>query len=121
MSTKLYIKLDKITFQGKHGVSHSERSKRQPFIITLIVVPKSRKSLSSDNLNDTIDYLNIYSKVKKNIEDKSFKLLESLGNSIIKDIVTSFQVRSIKLSIRKPSIQLDNNIDFIEILFKEKI
>ena len=121
MSKKLYIKLDKITFHGKHGVTQIERAKPQPIEVTLSIQPKSKKVLLSDTLIDTIDYLDIYSKVKKNIEEKSFKLLESLAHEIINDIAESSPIKSIKLSIRKPAIKIDNNQDFIEVILKAKM
>ena len=121
MSTKLHIKLDKITFRGKHGLSDLERSNLQPITISLLIEPKSKESLLSDDINKTINYLDVYEKIQKNVEDKSFRLLESLGNAIIKDIIECWNIRKIQLSIRKPNIKIDDNKDFIEVSLKKKI
>ena len=108
------IKLEKLTFFGFHGINQDEIKNGQDFVLDLVVHYNSNHN--TDNIKDFIDYTKLYNLVKNSFEEKRFNLLESLGKKILDDIKETYRtVFYIKLNIRKPSIIIDNNKNFINV------
>ena len=114
MSINNIIKLEKLNFFGFHGINDSEIKKGQNFILDITVHYKIIDH--SDDINNFIDYIELYDLIKKSFEAKRFNLLESLGSQILRDITYKYSsVFYIKINMRKPSIAIDNNQDFINV------
>ena len=109
------IKLDRVTFFGYHGVNDDEIKNGQNFVLDLSVGYQLSDNID-DNLGSTIDYIDLYNLVQNSFESKRFNLLESLGQKILSDIIKQYDsVYHITLNIRKPSIIMDKNKDFINV------
>ena len=114
MSNKNIIKLEKLIFFGFHGVNKHEIENGQNFVLDIVVHYKVTKK--TDNLDDFIDYIDLYDLVKYSFGEKRFNLLESLISKILKDITEKYRrIFYIKINIRKPSISIDGNKDFINV------
>tara|TARA_B100001540_G_C15272591_1_gene402174 strand:+ start:127 stop:489 length:363 start_codon:yes stop_codon:yes gene_type:complete len=114
LSNKNIIKLEKINFFGFHGVNKDEIKNGQNFVLDIVIHYEAIQK--TDNLDDFIDYIDLYDLVKCSFEEKRFNLLESLISKILKDIKEKYKtVFYIKINIRKPSIAIDDNKDFINI------
>ena len=114
MSNKNIIKLEKLNFFGFHGVNKNEIENGQNFILDIVIHYRIIKE--TDNLDDFIDYIDLYNLIKYSFGEKRFNLLESLISKILKDIREKYKAAFyIKINIRKPSIVIDNNKDFINI------
>jgi len=114
LSNKNIIKLEKLNFFGFHGVNKNEIENGQNFVLDIVVHYNVIKK--TDNLDDFIDYIDLYNLVKYSFEEKRFNLLEALISKILKDIKERYKtVFYIKINIRKPFIVIDGNKDFINI------
>ena len=114
MFNKNIIKLEKINFFGFHGVNKDEIENGQNFVLDIIIHYETVQK--TDNLDDFVDYIDLYDLVKNSFEETRFNLLESLMSKILKDIREKYKsVFYIKINIRKPSIVIDGNKDFINI------
>ena len=117
MSINNIIKLEKLNFFGFHGINDSEIKKGQIFILDVTVHYKVIND--SDDIDNFIDYIKLYDLIKISFDEKRFNLLESLGAKILKDIKEKYDsVFYIKINMRKPSITIDNNQDFINVEVK---
>ncbi len=113
-STKNSIKLNNLTFFAFHGVNEHEIHEGQNFNLDLII--SYYLSDSGDNISNTIDYIELYHIIKNTVTQKRFNLLESLGDELISDIKNKYKsIYYIKINIRKPSIKVDSNKDFINV------
>tara|TARA_B100000676_G_C18064721_1_gene840141 strand:- start:284 stop:652 length:369 start_codon:yes stop_codon:yes gene_type:complete len=114
LSTKKTIKLENLSLFGFHGVNEIEKINGQNFIISLEI---SFDMISmDDNIKSSIDYMTIYEFIKKRFNDKRFNLIESLAQKIIEDIVSNFtNINHVIINVRKPSITIDDNKDFINV------
>ena len=113
MSTTV-IKLEKLTFFGYHGINQEEIQNGQDFVLDLSVHYQLLNN--SDDIGNVIDYMELYDLVKNTFQEKRFNLLESLGQKILDNIKIKYDsVFHMKLNIRKPSITIDNNKDFINL------
>ena len=109
------IKIDRVTFFGYHGVNDDEIKNGQYFVLDLSVDYDLPNNIDH-NLGSTIDYIELYNLLKDSFESERFNLLESLGQKILSDIIKKYDsVYHITLNIRKPSIIIDNNKDFINL------
>ena len=108
------IKLEKLTFFGYHGINQEEIQNGQDFVLDLSVHYQLLNN--SDDIGNVIDYMELYDLVKNTFQEKRFNLLESLGQKILDNIKIKYDsVFHMKLNIRKPSITIDNNKDFINV------
>ena len=81
-----------------------------------LVIHYKTQSSYSDDIKDFIDYIELYELIKNSFQEKRFNLLESLGFKILNDIKKSYKaVFYMKINIRKPSLVVDNNQDFINV------
>ena len=111
---KNIIKLEKLKFFGFHGIYKHEINDGQNFILDIVIHYKVVNN--SDNIDDFIDYTDLYNLIKVSFQKKRFNLLESLGAKILKDIKKEYKsIFYIKINIRKPSLIIDNNEDFINV------
>jgi len=124
--SKIILKLEKLNFFGFHGVNQNEIKKGQNFILDLFLeyTPSHNLDLlvkTSDDLENYIDYIELYDLVKASFNQKRFNLIEALGSQIIEDIKKKYKsILYLKLAIRKPSIAIDGNEDFINMEIEYK-
>tara|TARA_Y100001970_G_scaffold84996_2_gene107191 strand:- start:712 stop:1080 length:369 start_codon:yes stop_codon:yes gene_type:complete len=118
-STKNSIRLNNLNFFAFHGLHKHEINEGQNFNLDLII--SYNLSDSSDCISATIDYMDLYQIIKNTFTGKRFNLLESLGKQLILDIKNKYKtIYYIKINIRKPSIEIDANKDFINVEIEYK-
>ena len=79
-----------------------------------------KKSCDSDNLNDTVDYEQIYKPVDSCIKKDKFYLIEALANSIASDILQNFPINSLLVRVRKPHAPVKGVLDTVEVELERK-
>lgn len=107
-SDKIY--LDGLLFYGFHGVSPEEKTRGQRFRVDLELSVDLRKAGESDDLNDTVDYGDVYRLVKSVIEGPKCNLIESLAEEISCRILSDYPVDRIKVKVSKPEVSIKNSI-----------
>ena len=113
-SIKNKIKLENLNFYGYHGVYNKEIKDGQEFILNLDI--SYNYNDSSDSVSKTIDYIELYNLLKIFFNKTRYNLLETLGNEIINQVLDNYaSIYYIKVNIRKPSISIEQNNDFINI------
>lgn len=109
------IRLKNMVFYGYHGVSDMEKSLGGKFEVDLELFLDVSKAGRSDSLEDTIDYEAIYHIVFGIIKNTKFYLVEALAESIAKEIVSTYQLDSLIVRVRKPHAPIRGVLDTIEI------
>ena len=116
---KNIIKLEKLNFFFNHGLYKDEIKNGQNFILDITIHYEVVNN--SDNIDNFIDYTDLYNLIKVSFCEQRFNLLESVGAKILKDIKKEYQsIFYIKINIRKPSLIIDNNKDFVNIEIEYK-
>ncbi len=111
-----HIRLKDITIFGFYGVSPAEREVGQKIQIDLDIETDLSAAAESDQLQDTINYESIYSRVMEVVgTGKTFRLLESLGEEIANRILDFPTVHRVDIRLRKLSLPFPNNLTHIEI------
>ncbi len=109
------IKLNDLEFYAYHGYYEVERKTGNQFIINVDLQIKSFDEVS-DDINDTIDYQDIYN-ICKDVMSTPEKLLETVLFKIIQRFKADFQsMEKGSISIKKIQAQLGGPLDSAEIV-----
>lgn len=102
-------------FYGYHGVHESEKQLGGKFEVDLELYTSLKKSIASDDLRDTIDYQAVYDSVEKSLKEHKYYLLEALAGQISRAILTSFNIDSLIIRVRKPHAPVRGVLDTVEV------
>ena len=104
--------LNAMKFNAHIGCSEAEREKAQPLIIDAELNLDLSKSGTSDNLSDTVDYVQVFQLIDHVISQKPRNLIEALAEDIASSMLHKFKlIDSVKLTILKPSAPIDLPFD----------
>jgi len=109
------ICLKNIVVYGFHGVHPEEKSLGQRFEIDLEYRLKNPANPWIDEERSTISYVNAHNIISRVCAEKSFNLIETLGNRIIEEMRENYMVDIIVVRIRKPSVPIQGILDYVEV------
>ncbi|MDC3070922.1 dihydroneopterin aldolase [Bacteroidota bacterium] len=116
--TKLNIKGVKI--YAFHGHFEEEKKLGGHFIVNLEIGFNSDKVISTDKLEDTIDYVQVIDIVKKQMKTTK-NLIESAADEILDELFKLDLIQSVNIEIEKISPPVDANFEKISVeLFRSK-
>ena len=90
-----------IETQCSIGVPDEERQTPQRLLISLELEGDFTKASVEDNLMTTIDYHEVYLRVKEVCAERERKLIETLAEDIASSILTKFRVKCVTVEIKK--------------------
>ncbi|HMM21542.1 MAG TPA: dihydroneopterin aldolase [Selenomonadales bacterium] len=111
MGDKIFLK--NMMFYGFHGVYEHERELGQRFYVDVELTMDVTKAAQTDDVRDTIDYLNVYEHTKAVVENKKFNLLEALAGHIA-DGLLSPGISQVVVRVRK-HVPIPGQIDFVQV------
>ena len=95
------INISKIKCSGKHGIYDHEKQNYQEFLVDIHI---NISDFSADDINKTLNYEEIVSKIEKITYLKHHELLEDLAENIFNMIFKNKLVKKINLKIEKLDI-----------------
>lgn len=110
-----YLRLNKMVFRGYHGVWDEERQVGQRFEVDVEFVFDITPAAQSDNIKDTIDLYKVYQIVETIVTKKSFKLVETLAETIAAALLRKYPVTELRVNLRKPNSPVPGICDGIEV------
>ena len=105
------ISLSNIVVFGFHGVHQEEKTLGQRFEIDLEYRLANPPLPWIDEESATVSYVDAYDIVSRVSAEKSFNLIETLGNRIIEEMRSRFSIDLIVVRIRKPSVPIQGILD----------
>ncbi|HEY5124011.1 MAG TPA: dihydroneopterin aldolase [Ignavibacteria bacterium] len=109
------ITIHKAKFYAYHGVFEYEKKYGNEFEVDIEMHCDLYKLKDTDDLKNTINYLEVYNFVKDIVYNNKFNLIETLNQNICRGILKRFeQVKRVIVKIRKPNAPL-GIIDSVEI------
>ena len=107
------ISIEGMEFFAYHGCFKEGQVIGTKFRIDIYMKTDTSKAESTDNLNDTVNYQQVYKVISEEMQTRS-KLLENVGRRILNRIVKEFPVvEYAKIKIRKLNPPLGGKIDFV--------
>ena len=108
------IHLNNMVFYGFHGIYPEERKLGQRFNVSLSIYTDDNLDSKIKDLKDTVDYTKIYEEVKQIMEVQQFDILEDCANTIIINILKSFDlVIGLKVMIEKPGVPMNAALNYV--------
>lgn len=98
------IFLEQVKVQTKLGVPDWERAVPQTIILDIEIGYDFSKACQSDAIEDTIDYGQVVGRIREILAERSFKLVEALGEHVCQLILLEFKAQNVKLKVSKPGI-----------------
>lgn len=109
------ISIEGMEFYAYHGCFAEEQLIGTWFVVDLFLEVDTSQAEQSDNLHDTVNYLEVYQVVKREMEINS-KLLEHVGRRIIRAVMETFpQVSHTRIKVRKMNPPLGGKMDFVSL------
>ena len=105
------IILTGIQFYGYHGCSEEERKLGQHFEVDVELYIDLRSAGKSDNIDETVDYVEVYEEIERIVTGKSRKLIETVSEEIADRILSKFsRIEAIEITLRKNSAPFKGNM-----------
>jgi dihydroneopterin aldolase len=98
------IALRGVRAYGKHGANPGERDHPQPLDVDLELDLDLSAARTSDALDDTLDYAALHALVTGVVRDRSYRLLERLGDELLREIMHDVRVVAARVTIAKPAL-----------------
>ena len=99
-----YISLNEMSFYGFHGVLAEERTLGQRFLVDVEIRADLRPAGQSDDLDHTLNYVQVFQAVEKVLTGPPVKLIETLAERIAASILEQFDLaEGVVVRVRKPS------------------
>jgi dihydroneopterin aldolase len=101
--------LDRITIRnivahGRHGANPGERDRTQPFHIDLELELDLTRPGTTDDLQDTVNYADVYNTILTIVEERSYVLMERVASVILDELFRDPRIVRAQLSISKPDL-----------------
>lgn len=112
------ITLSGMKFYGYHGCFEEERTVGTRFIVDLAIDCDAAKAVETDNVEHAINYVSVYQTIEK-IMNKPVHLLETIADSIIREIKSNYPVSRVYVKVCKINPPLDGQTDYVAVSAEE--
>ena len=102
-------------FYGYHGVFEGEKELGQRFEVDVELYLDLKPAGSTDDLELTVNYGDVYTVIKQKAEEEEFNLIETLAEEIAKVVLEKFSVKEILVRVRKPHAGLGGLLQGAEV------
>ncbi len=116
MSSKIYLR--NVRFHAFHGVLPQERIVGNDYLVNLVLDYDFSSALKTDDLQGTLNYAEVYQKVREEMAVPS-KLLEHVAGRIAHRLFSDFpEIQKLQLSITKvnPPMGADSDGAGVEVV-----
>ncbi|CAM3256970.1 dihydroneopterin aldolase [Filibacter tadaridae] len=99
-----YIHLNELEFYGYHGALQEETKLGQRFRVTVSLATDLQDAGSTDDLDKTVNYAEVYNLCRAIVEGEPVKLIETVAENIATDILRTFpeKVLGVRVVLIKP-------------------
>lgn len=98
------IFLSEVKVETHLGVPEWERLTAQTIILDIEIAMPHSSSCQTDEIDDTIDYGVVVSRIRQTLSERSFKLVEALAEHVCQLILQEFGAPWVKIKVAKPGI-----------------
>jgi dihydroneopterin aldolase len=96
--------IDELRVSTLIGIYPRERSVPQTLILSLEVGTSTARAGDSDDIRDTIDYAAVVERLRKDLEQRRFHLLEKLAEHVAGVLLDDFGAVWTRVSVAKPGV-----------------
>ncbi|OBR68438.1 dihydroneopterin aldolase [Paenibacillus oryzae] len=115
------MKMKGMSFYGYHGVFAEENRLGQKFIVDLELSLDLDAASRNDDLEQTINYAELYAVVKKIVEGPPVKLIEALAGAIASGVLDAYtMIHELTVGVTKPNPPFDIHFDGVTVELTRK-
>lgn len=114
------IILKDMAFYGYHGVLPEERQRGQVFFVDVEVECDLHPAGHSDDLQDTVDYRDLYGRVEAVLAGPPKALLEAVAEEVAHRILEVERVQAVRVEVRKPHVQLGGALAYAAVCVERR-
>ena len=96
-----FIEIRGLRALGKHGLAPGEKDQNQPFEIDLDLYLDLSRAAATDDIDETVDYGPLCSRIVDLVGGESFDLIEILAERIAAIAKSDGRVQRVRVSLRK--------------------
>lgn len=118
--------MDKIKIRGlevfaHHGVFEEENVLGQKFIVDADLLMSTREAGRKDDLNASVDYGNVCTKISQIMQDTTCRLIETVAERVAEGLLLQYgQVMEVHLELKKPWAPILMPIDTVSVEITRK-
>lgn len=115
------IIMKNLGFYGYHGVLDEEKRLGQKFFVDLKLYVDLQRAGETDDLNDTVNYAEVYDIIKRIFKEEKINLIEAVGETICSKILEIFpMIQEVKLTLKKPEAPVEGIYDYFAVELRRK-
>ena len=95
------IHLEQLELQACVGVTEDERARPQPLIINLTIWPHSAFEQLQDDINRTINYVELHRSARELVGSRDWKLIETIASELASNVLVTFPLKAVEVEVRK--------------------
>jgi len=109
-----WIALKNAHYSANLGITKKEKQFVQPVIMDIkLLVGSISNAAKSDDIKNTINYSEINKAIQRLLDEKEFKLIETLAETVADLILDKFPVIEVGLVVKKP--QALKNVEYTSV------
>ena len=109
------IRLKNIKLYAYHGVSPEEQKLGQRFELDIEITTDFSSAVKNDNLDESVDYENVFNKTRDIFCKNKWKLLETAADAIARELAALVKVQHVNVKIRKMNPPIPGFIGCFEV------
>lgn len=116
------IMVNNMQFYGFHGLFPEENKLGQRFHVDVTLFADLMQAGRTDDMNDSIDYGDIYEAVRAIAEGGAYNLLEALAEKIAAQLLSSESIiAACKVAVKKPDPPIPGHYDSVAVeIYRER-
>ena len=95
------IHIEQLEIWSRVGVSHQERQKLQQLILNVTLSLCGRIEELGDDVLKTADYVAVCEQIKKFVQNREDRLIETLADAVAGFLLKTFSVHQVRVELRK--------------------
>ncbi len=93
-----------ISVSASVGVTQKELRVKQKIIIDIEIAKDISKAAETDDLQHTINYVNVTHDIKTLVSEKEYKLIETLAEDVAQTVLGKYNPEQVTVKVHKPEI-----------------
>lgn len=112
--------LKNMVFYGYHGAFAAEKELGQKIEVDVELRLELKPSAATDDLELSINYVEVYTLIKDIVEEREFNLLETIAEAIAGEILSAYTLEEVVVRVRKPFPPSGGILDCAEVEISRK-
>ncbi len=110
-----------LEFFAYHGAMPEEETLGQKFLIDVDLFKDLRQAGESDQVEDTINYAEVYQGIRSVVIEERYHLIEKLAERIADKVIREFPCEAIRVEVHKPQAPIPGIFKDVSVeIFRER-